>query len=63
MDLAYLFILYVFSKYSISSHIISSRGLEFVSNFFHSLDIALNMWLHFTSGCHSESNRQIEHTN
>ena len=34
MDLAYLFILHVFSKHGISSHVTSDRGLEFVSNFF-----------------------------
>ena len=34
MDLAYLFILHVFSKHDIPSHITSNRGLEFVSNFF-----------------------------
>jgi len=46
-DLAYLFILHIFSKYGISSHVTSNRGLEFVSNFFQYLDTALNMWLHF----------------
>jgi len=34
MDLVCLFILHVFSKYSISFHVTSDRGLEFVSNFF-----------------------------
>ena len=34
VDLAYLFVLHVFSKHSVSSHIISNRGSEFVSNFF-----------------------------
>ena len=43
MDLAHLFIFYVFSKYDIPSHVISNKGLEFVSNFFWSLDTALNM--------------------
>ena len=33
-DLAHLFILYVVSKHGISSHVISDRGSEFVSNFF-----------------------------
>ena len=33
-DLACLFILHVFSKYGVSSHITSDRGSEFVSNFF-----------------------------
>ena len=52
MDLAYLFVLHVFSKHSIPSHITSDRGLEFVLNFFCSLGTALDMWLHFTSGYH-----------
>jgi len=42
-DLAHLFILHVFSKYGIPSHIISNRGSEFVSNFFHFLGTALDM--------------------
>ena len=60
MDLAHLFILHVFSKHSIPSHVISDRGLEFVSNFFRSLGTALNMWLHFTSGYHPEGDGQTE---
>ena len=34
VDLACLFVLHVFSKHSVPSHITSDRGLEFVSNFF-----------------------------
>ena len=33
-DLACLFVLHVFSKHSVPSHVTSDRGLEFVSNFF-----------------------------
>ena len=33
-DLARLFVLYVFSKHSVPSHVTSDRGSEFVSNFF-----------------------------
>ena len=33
-DLACLFVLHVFSKHSVSSHVTSDRGSEFVSNFF-----------------------------
>ena len=62
-DLAYLFILYVFFKHSVPSHVTSNRGLEFVSNFFCSLDTALNMWLHFTSDYHPEDDGQTEYTN
>ena len=34
MDLAYLFVLHVFSKHSVPSHATFNRGSEFVSNFF-----------------------------
>jgi len=50
MDLAHLFVLHMFSKYGVPSHVTSDRGLEFVSNFFQSLGTALDMQLHFTSG-------------
>jgi len=63
MDLACLFVLHVFSKHSVPSHVISNRGLEFVSNFFQSLGTALNMRLHFTSGYHPKGDGQTEHTN
>ena len=59
-DLAHLFILHVFSKHSVPSHVTSTRGSEFVSNFFHSLGTALNMQLYFTLGYHSESGEQTE---
>ena len=60
MDLACLFVLHVFSKHSVPSHVTSNRGLEFVSNFFWSLGTALNMWLHFTLGYHPEGDGQTE---
>ena len=50
LDLAYLFIIHVFSKHSIPSYITSDRDSEFVSNFFCFLGTALNMQLHFTLG-------------
>ena len=53
----------MFSKHSISFHVISDRGLEFVSNFFWSLGITLNMWLHFTLDYHPEGDGQTEHMN
>jgi len=62
-DLAHLFILHVFSKHGVPSHVTSNRGSEFVSNFFRSLGIALNMWLHFTSGYHPEGDGQTERIN
>ena len=43
VDLAYLFILYVFFKHGISSYITSDRSLEFVLKFFHSLGTALDI--------------------
>jgi len=63
MDLACLFVIHVFSKHGVSSHVTSNRGSEFVSNFFWSLGTALNMWLHFTSGYHTEGDGQTERTN
>ena len=63
VDLAHLFVSHVFSKHGIPSHVTSNRGSEFVSNFFWSLDTALNMWLHFTSGYHPEGDGQTKYTN
>ena len=53
----------MFSKYSISFHITSDGGLEFVLNFFYSLGTALDMQLHFTSGYYSKNDGQTEYTN
>ena len=47
--LAKLFVLHVFSKHGVPSHITSYRSMEFVSTFFHSLGKVLDMKLHFTS--------------
>jgi len=63
MDLVHLFVLHVFSKHSVPSHVTSNRDLEFVSNFFQSLGTVLNMWLHFTSGYHPDGDGQTEYTN
>ena len=62
-DLACLFVLHVFSKHGIPSHVTSDRGLEFVSNFFWSLGTALDMRLHFTSGYHPKGDGQTKHMN
>jgi IS30 family transposase len=62
-DLAKLFVLHVFSKHGVPSHVTSDRGSEFVSHFFRSLRKALDMTLHFTSGYHPEGNGQTEHVN
>ena len=58
-----LFILHVFSKHGIPSHITSDRGSEFVSAFFHSLGKVLDMKLHFTSSYHPKGNGQTECAN
>jgi len=63
MDLACLFILHVFSKHSVPSHVTSNKSLEFVLNFFQSLDTALDMWLHFTSDYHLKGDGQTKCTN
>jgi len=58
---SYLFILYVFSKHGISSHVTSDRDLKFVSKFFHSSNTALDMQLYFTSDYHPDG--QTKHMN
>ena len=62
-QLTQLFVLHVFSKHRVPSHITSNRGSGFVSHFFQSLGKALDMTLHFTSGYHPEGNGQMECTN
>ena len=62
-QLAKLFVLHVFSKHGVPSHVMSDRGSEFVSHFFRSLGTALDMKLHFTSGYHPEGDGQTERTN
>lgn len=61
--LAKLFIMHVFSKHGVPSHVTSDRGSEFVSRFFRALGTALDMKLHFTSGYHPEGDGQTERTN
>jgi len=63
VELVCLFVIHVFSKHRVPSHVISNRGSEFVSHFFHSLGTALEMRLHFTSSYHPEANGQAEWTN
>ena len=43
--LAKLFVLHVFSKHGVPSHVTSNRGTEFMSSFFRSLGMALDMKL------------------
>ena len=61
--LAKLFVLHVFSKHGVLSHITSDQGTEFVSSFFQTLSKALDMKLHFTSGYHLEGEGQTKRTN
>jgi len=62
-ELARLFMIHVFSKHRVPSHVMSDCGSEFVSHFFCSLGTALDMRLHFTSRYHPEANGQAEQTN
>jgi hypothetical protein len=62
-ELAKLFLIHVFSKHGVPSHITSDRGSEFVSHFFRSLGKALDIRLHFTSGYHPEGDGQTERMN
>ena len=61
--LAKLFVLHVFSKHGVPSHITSDHGTEFISAFFRSLSKVLDMKLHFTLGYHPESDGQTECAN
>jgi hypothetical protein len=62
-ELAQLFLVHVFSKHGVPSHVTCDRGSEFVSRFFRSLGKALDMRLHFTSGYHPEGDGQTERVN
>jgi hypothetical protein len=62
-ELARLFLIHVFSKHGVPSHVTSDRGSEFVSHFFRSLGELLNMKLHFTSGYHPSADGQTERAN
>src|SRR3979490_2480129 len=62
-ELAKLFVLHVFLKHGVLSHITSDQGSKFVSHFFRSLGKALDMCLHFTSGYHPKADGQTKHVN
>jgi len=62
-ELACLFVIHVFSKHRVPSHVMSDHSSEFVSYFFRSLGTALDMRLHFTSRYYPEANGQMEQTN
>ena len=61
--LAKLFVLHVFSKHGVPSHVTSDRGTEFISAFFRLLGKVLDMKLHFTLGYHPEGDGQTERAN
>jgi len=63
VELAYLFVVYVFSKHGVLSHVMFDCGSKFVSHFFHFLGTTLDIRLHFTSGYHLEANGQVERIN
>jgi hypothetical protein len=58
-ELAHLFLIHVFSKHGVPSHVTSDWGSEFILHFFHSLGLALD----FTSRYHPEGDGQTEWTN
>jgi hypothetical protein len=62
-ELACLFVIHVFSKHRVPSHVTSDWGSEFVLHFFCLLGLALDMKLHFTSRYHPEGDGQTEQTN
>src|SRR5882724_1210339 len=62
-QLAQLFVLHVFSKHGVPSHVTSNHSMEFISHFFQSLGTALDMKLHFTSRYHPEGDGQTKQTN
>ena len=62
-QLAELFVVHVFSKHSVPSHITSDHGSEFVSHLFRSLRKALEMKLHFTSRYHPKGDGQTKRVN
>jgi hypothetical protein len=62
-DLAYLFLIHVFSKHGVPAHVTSDWGKEFVAAFMRSLGELLDMNLHYMSGYHPEADGQTEQTN
>jgi len=63
LELTKLFLLHVFSKHSVPTHVTSDCSTKFVSHFFQSLGKALDMHLHFTSDYHPEGDGQTEQSN
>lgn len=61
--LTQLFVLHMFSKHSVPTHVNTNQGLEFMSSFLHTLRKVLDMNLHFTSGYHPKGDGQTEWMN
>jgi hypothetical protein len=59
-ELARLFIIHVFSKHGVPTHVTCDRGSEFISHFFRSLGQALNIKIHYTSGYHPVADGQTK---
>jgi len=57
------FVIHIFSKHGVPSHVTLDQGSEFISHFFQSLGLALDMKLHFTLGYHPEGDGQTKRTN
>src|SRR5258705_7596189 len=62
-QVAWLFLIHIFSKHGVPAHVTSDQGSEFVSHFFRSLGKLLWIELHFMSGYHLEGDGQMEHLN
>ena len=62
-QLAQLFLIHVFSKHGVPSHVTCDRGTEFISAFFRSLGELLDMEMHYTSGYHPSADGQTEWMN
>lgn len=63
VQLAELFLIHVFSKHGVPSHVTCDRGKEFISAFFRSLGELLKMKMHYTSGYHPSADGQTERMN
>ena len=59
-QLAQSFVVHIFSKHGVPSHVTSDQGPRFISHFFQSLGLVLDMKLHFTSSYHPEGDGQAE---
>ncbi|SPC64593.1 related to TY3B TY3B protein [Ustilago sp. UG-2017b] len=62
-ELAKLFLRHVYSRHGLPTSIVSDRGSEFTSHFWHSLSTLLGIENHFSSAYHPQSDGQAEHVN